>query len=220
MDLRRWAADESTSRSLGAWARGQRHALLVATFPDLDSMRVLDLGGTAHYWCTAPIRPESVVLLNPYGEESGVDWVRTVTGDACEPPAELRSDRFDLVFSNSTIEHVGGHERRQRFAESVRSLAPRAWVQTPNRYFPVEPHWMLPFGQFLPAGLRAATVRRWPIRPAGFPADDRRESLGQMLEVDLLSESTLAWYFPEARILRERILGLTKSLVAVLGEPG
>ena len=55
---------------------------------------------------------------------------------------------YDVVFSNSLLEHVGGHAQRAALAREVRSLAPRHWVQTPYRYFPLEPHWLFPGMQF------------------------------------------------------------------------
>lgn len=216
MSLRRFMADDSGACSLGAWARRRRSQRLLATFPQLHAMSVLDLGGTQDFWQAAPVKPASVVLLNRFPQTSEEPWIQSVTGDACEPPARIRAQRFDLVFSNSTIEHVGGHVRRQQFAETVMAAAPRAWIQTPNRYFPVEPHWLLPAGQFLPAGVRATLVRHWPLRPSGFPADPRT-ALREMIEIDLLSRAQLAWYFPGATILSERVLGIPKSLIAVVG---
>lgn len=216
MSLRRLVADESSDVSLGAWARRRRAERLAATFPGLEAMSVLDLGGTEHYWRSAPVKPSSVVLLNQYRQQTDLSWVTSVAGDACDPPTEVRASRFDLVVSNSTIEHVGGHVRRQQFADTVRKAAPRAWVQTPNRYFPMEPHWMMPGGQFLPPGVRAALVKRWPLRPSGFPSDVR-DAVREVLEIDLLSRTQLAWYFPDATILSERVLGLPKSLIAVVG---
>lgn len=63
---------------------------------------------------------------------------------------------FDLVYSNSVIEHVGGHARSCDFAGMVKTLARRHWgVQTPYRYFSIEPHWLFPGLQFLPQSARA-----------------------------------------------------------------
>jgi hypothetical protein len=111
------------------------------------------------------------------------------------------------------IEHVGGHHRRVAFASSIRSLAPHHWVQTPNRWFPVEPHFLVPGLQFLPTRLRARVIADWPLnkwRPA-----DRRAAMEAALELELLGRAELAHYFPTSTILAERVGPLAKSLVAV-----
>jgi hypothetical protein len=82
-------------------------------------------------------------------------------------------------------------------AREVSRVASRFWVQTPNKWFPVEPHYMCPFYQYLPVSLR----RRF---------DGRR---GDTLE--LLDARELQRLFPDAEIERERFFGLTKSLIAV-----
>jgi hypothetical protein len=167
-------------------------------------------------------------------------WVRNVAGDACDLPDELRHERFDLVFSNSVIEHVGGHTRRVAFADSVHALGEHHWIQTPNRYFPIEPHMLFPGAQFLPAGVRARVIRRWPVghirramsygdwpgpSRAGevFPAETGA-ALGEVpvyhtmrgvLSIELLTAAELGFYFPGSTIVRERLAGVSKSLIAV-----
>ena len=215
MSLRELFAGTDRPGSFAARARSRRWEELVRTFPAFEDMAVLDLGGTEEFWQLAPVRPARVTLLNPAAPPTGSDWIETVSGDACDPPSSVARERFDLVYSNSTIEHVGGHARRQRFADVVRASAPRAWVQTPNRYFPVEAHFVLPFGQQLPVRLRTYAARHWPLRPSGFPADDREAALAEILDIELLSRTELRWYFPDATIVRERVAGLTKSLVAI-----
>jgi len=201
-------------RSMAERFRKKRFDLLQATFPQLAHHRVLDLGGTASYWMRSPARPKHVVVVN--FEEQPRDlppWLEAHRGDACDLPSEVADQQFDLVFSNSVIEHVGGHERRLRFAESVDALAPRHWVQTPNHWFPIEPHFLAPGVQHLPVGLRARVLRSWPL--VHTPPVDRRGAMAIALETQLLSRSELAYYFPGSRIVRERVAGLTKSLVAV-----
>jgi hypothetical protein len=188
-------------------------------------MRVLDLGGEARTWLDLPVRPADVVLLNIPAEaetqrvrlDALPDGARisVMAGDACDPPADLRRERFDLVFSNSVIEHVGGRQRREAFAGSVHELGERHWVQTPNRYFPLEPHWVFPGFQFLPPRARATVSRVWPI---GNHARDSRpfeRRLNTVLWVDLLTPAEMRFLFPDSEILRERAAGLTKSLIAV-----
>jgi hypothetical protein len=136
----------------------------------------------------------------------------SVVGDACDMPSGLPT--VDVVYSNSVIEHVGGHWRRQRFAEGIRGAADRYWVQTPYRYFPIEPHFLAPGLQHLPRAVQAQIVIRWPIGNYAI-VRDRATALRRLMGIELLSRSELAAYFPSATIERERLVGLTKSLIAV-----
>jgi len=102
-----------------------------------------------------------------------------------------------VVFCNSVIEHVPLDER-ERFASEIRRVAQRYFVQTPNRWFPIEPHYMLPLIQFIPAKLRRHL-------------DDRIIRS----YIELLDRRGLHELFPDAQIIEERRFGLTKSLLAV-----
>ena len=173
-------------------------------------MKVLDLGGTPGFWRAISQTPEHVTLVNLVDEPCPEPWMNLVIGDACDPPVH---DAFDLVVSNSLIEHVGGHWRREQLSEVVHRSADHHWVQTPYRYFPVEPHWVAPMMQSFPIGLRATISRH---RSHGhIHSVDRRQSLRDVLEVELLSSHEMAYYFPDSFVWHERFAGLTKSLVAV-----
>ena len=200
--------------SWGGRRRARRWDWLVREFPDLERMSVLDLGGDAGTWMQSRLHPASVHVVNIDTPPAEVPaWITVDTGDACALPAAIASRRYDLVFSNSVIEHVGGHERRLRFAESVHALAPMHWVQTPYRYFPVEPHWVAPGMQFLPVRARAALARRWPL--AHVRSADLRDALTGVLWTELLDRSQMRYYFPDSVLLSERLAGLTKSLIVV-----
>ncbi len=68
-------------------------------------------------------------------------------------PLPFNDDAFDLVYCNSVVEHITRTDR-QRFAAEIRRVA-RGWlVQTPAWSFPVEPHALLPFAQWLPSRIR------------------------------------------------------------------
>jgi SAM-dependent methyltransferase len=117
---------------------------------------------------------------------------RYVQGDALELPFEDGS--FDIVFSNAVIEHVGGEEEQRRFvAESLR-VGRRAFITTPNRWFPIEVHTRLPLVHWLPdaAAHRAYDLARKPwakrnrlLGPGSladlFPGDVRIVNLGLTL---------------------------------------
>lgn len=177
-------------------------------------MRVLDLGGTVESWFYAPTRPKHVVILNLDGRNSGErDWYVARAGDACQPPADLLSQDFDLVFSNSLLEHVGGHARRKQLAEVISVAAPHHWVQTPYRYFPMEPHWLVPGMQFLPITAQAAISRRMPFGPANRTMTAER-IVDECSYVELIGLTQMRGYFPSSDIWCERAAGLVKSIVA------
>jgi len=196
--------------------RGRRWNQFVTRFPELSSMSVLDLGGTPASWAVAPVKPGRLVILNtsPSGFDSSVQ-ATVIKGDACDPPTEVKQDRFDLVFSNSVIEHVGGHESRKRFAESARESAPHHWIQTPYRYFPVEPHFLFPGLQFLPLKARTLIARHWgPVR-RDLGRMKMSDAIDNLQWIELLSITDMQVYFPDSEIVHEHLGGLVKSLIAV-----
>ncbi|MGF1663431.1 MAG: methyltransferase type 11 [Kineosporiaceae bacterium] len=202
--------------SVGERLRRRRWDLMLAAFPGLDGFRVLDLGGTAGFWARAPHRPASVTVVNLVhdlpGPAPGPLPVRCVTADAC---TFRTAEPFDLVVSNSLLEHVGGYARRRQLAAAVLAAAPRHWVQTPYRYFPLEPHWLFPGMQFLPVAARAVVARRWPLAHSAPP--DHRAAVEEVLSTELVGRTELAHLLPGSRVVVERVLGLPKSLIAVAG---
>jgi hypothetical protein len=112
--------------------------------------------------------------LDPHTARQTEPGITPVVADACNPvlPAPLSAERFDLVYSNSVLEHVGDHYRRQQFTETVHRHGTHHWVQTPYRYFPVEPHWLFPGLQWLPVRARIAVSQHWPL--GHVPAPDAR----------------------------------------------
>ena len=130
MTLRQTIADGPAS--IGERMRARRWDVLLSTFPRLAEYDVLDLGGTAGSWLRKDVRPRSLTLLNLEATELTVDaagaalpeWITIRTGDACAPPPDIAERRFDLIFSNSLIEHVGGPAKRQAMADFVKLAAP------------------------------------------------------------------------------------------------
>jgi hypothetical protein len=207
----RRVVDAYDSESLSGRARARRWELLRHEFPRIEEMTVVDLGGDVRAWRQAPVRPAHVTLLNIAPQQVEEPWITALVGDACDPP-ELPA--ADLAYSNSVIEHVGGHQRRLDFAAVIRAVAPKYWVQTPNRYFPIEPHFMFPGLQFAPRGAQGALIQHWPLGNHGHVTDPD-QALSDALEIELIGNAEMRFYFPDAKILRERFAGLAKSLIAV-----
>jgi hypothetical protein len=180
------------------------------TFGLRPDTRILDVGGTALNWSFVRTRPRITFLNLPTDGDSDV------IGDGRYLPFRDRS--FDLVFSNSVIEHLSSEEDQRRFANEVRRTGRAYWVQTPDRRFPIEPHLLTPFIHWLPRGARKAIARRFTVWSViERPSQDRWEFYIRHCseEVRLLDRRQLQDLFPEAEIRQERFLGMSKSLIAV-----
>ena len=202
-------ADTRSSTSMSGRTRGRRWEEFVATYPDLESMDVLDLGGRVEFWTSHDVHPNSVTVVNPFADEMDTpapDWISTVVADAAVEDFDMTG--YDLCHANSVIEHVGGPYRRAVFASNVRASADHYWIQTPYRYFPIEPHWLFPGFQFLPLGTRAWLSEHWPLSPWDSPG------IPTALDVELLTITEMRHLFPGSELYREKIGGLTKSITA------
>lgn len=197
--------------------RRRRMRAFEAAFRPTAATRILDVGGRPANWRLIDATP-SVTLVNPEAPTWELtERMTAVRGDGCNLP--FADGSLDVAYSNSTIEHLGGTERQEAFARELRRVGRRYYVQTPNRWFPLEPHYLTPFVHFLPRSwqvklLRHGTVWGWVARPTP-------EQVAEVVkEIRLLDHGTMRRLFPEARIERERLLGLTKSLIAIYdGEP-
>ncbi len=124
--------------------------------------------------------------------------IASVTASGTDLPFE--DDSFDIAFSNAVLEHVGDREAQQRFVHELCRVAPRVFVSTPNRRFPLEVHTLVPFLHWLP--------RR--ARDRAFAALRRDAWRG----VELLNRRELLDLFPpgaQARVVESR---MTISVVA------
>jgi len=195
--------------------RRRRAAVFRRLMEPVASTAILDVGGYHTFWQWMD-SPGSVVCLNldPATAGSGPDGrFSYVQGDGRDLPFADRS--FDVAFSNSVIEHVGAYADQEAFASELRRVGRRVFVQTPNRWFFIEPHLLTPFVHFLPPRirkhlLRYGTVWGWITRPG------REEVEAFHRSTRLLTYREMRRLFPDCRILRERFLYVfTKSFIAV-----
>jgi len=124
-----------------------------------------------------------------------------IRASALELPFE--NGAFDVYFSNAVIEHVGPREAQRRFVAEALRVAPRVFITTPNRWFPVELHTRAPLVHWLPdaAAHRAYDLIRKPWAK----------------ENHLLGPRDLRALFPLARQGEVRIANLGMTLVAIVG---
>ena len=112
-------ADNRRADSLASRLRRRRFAFFRRLLASLEApVRILDLGGTEAYWTA--MRPENirdlqVTLVNLAAEPTTLPNMRSLAGDA--RGLDIADRSFDVVFSNSVIEHVGGAADQQRMAD-------------------------------------------------------------------------------------------------------
>ncbi len=196
--------------------RRRRMARFVAELGITSETRVLDIGGTPDNWQLLAAPPRLVMLNTPRAAADLAGAPAWVAGDGRALP--FRDAAFDVVFSNSVIEHVGDAASQRQFAREVTRVGRAYWVETPNRWFPVEQHLLTPFIHWLPRRWQRALVPRlnWWRVLVPLSADRRDFYIAHYLrDVRLIGPGQLRALFPEARILRERLLGVAKSLVAL-----
>ena len=196
-------------RRFSSQARSLRMEKFLEVMDIRGGERILDLGGVAEFWDGCP-RPLDVTIVNLPGvadrdAKPSRHHIALVEGDACDLRLE-GSPAFDIVVSNSVIEHVGDRRRRAALAREVLRHAPRYWVQTPSVWFPIEAHSNMPFWWAYPAPLRSHFIRRWKRRLPKWT---------EMIEgTTVVSRRELETLFPGSTLWVERYLGLPKSYVA------
>lgn len=175
--------------------------------------RILDLGGNIEIWALAR-QAYRLTLLNTSEASAGTlrpwrlpvngsEW-RTVVGDASDL-GRFGDGSFDIVFSNSVIEHLGEEDKVARFASEVRRVGRSYWIQTPAHSFPIEAHTGLPFYWRYPRCLREA----WAARQDRLHADEPWHC--PLAQTSYLRLDTLRRLFPDAEVYTERVCGFAKS---------
>lgn len=100
----------------------------------------------AHYPWPEQITAVGVTDLSRF--RSAFPAVTAVTADGRDLP--FADGEFDIGFSNAVIEHLPSREDQRRFVEELCRVARRVYVTTPNRWFPLEVHTLVPLVHWLP----------------------------------------------------------------------
>jgi hypothetical protein len=210
--------------SLVSRMRARRIRALMETVEAVHASKgqvsIIDVGGTESYWTIVSSEfldknDVKITILNVPGSATPPDHGRFVfaTGDGCDLK-EYGDDSFDIAHSNSVIEHVGDRERAAAFGREIARIAPRYFVQTPNFWFPFEPHFRIPFFHWLPISARVWWIRHFNTEQYS-RRPEKEDAERVVMYSRLLRKRELQAAFEHSCIVRERFLGLTKSLIAV-----
>jgi len=196
--------------------RGRRFALFERLVAPLGRpLKILDIGGTNAFWEMrrwAGLDDVSVTLVNLHPEPQRHANIFPTAGDATNLP-QYADGSFDVAFSNSVIEHLFTFENQLKMAREVRRVGRHYWVQTPNYWFPMEPHFQVPGWQWMPRWLRVQILRRCACGRRG-PIPDPTAARRSIEEVHLLTRRQMRRLFPDAQLYPERFAGLVKSWIA------
>lgn len=211
-------------RSLEFRMRSRRFAVIRDMIDSIlmrkGRVEIVDLGGTEGYWrigreYLAENRGRiTITLVNT--EIQAVEQqeqFRFLNASATDPDL-FANRRFDMVHSNSVIEHVGDWRQMELFAANVRRLARTYYVQTPDYWFPYEPHFRFPGFQYLPEAIRVGLIMRFAL---GFFSRiaNREEAWDIIRHHQLLSTRQMRTLFLDGEVFHEKFAGMNKSIIAV-----
>ena len=211
-------ADNRNPASVAGRMRRRRFALFQSLLLRIPTpVRILDVGGTQNFWEVmgfAAGGDMEITILNMERPAVSLPQFRGVAGDARS--LQFADQSFDVVFSNSVIEHVGNYDDQRRMAAEVQRVGVRYFVQTPNRYFPIEPHFLFPAYQFFPRGLQIWLLQHLKLGWRG-RVPDAQAARRSIESIRLLTKTEVTQLFPGSTLYRETVAGLTKSFIVYGG---
>ena len=206
--------DSRDKGSLGDQFRAKRFKLFLHFLDQLEGqVNILDVGGAESFWVNRNFhkRPDvHITLLNLQAEAVSSPNMSAVAGDATDL-GQYADGQFDIVFSNSVIEHLYTRENQQKMASECQRVGQYHFVQTPNKFFPVEPHFRFPLFNFLPNSLAL-----WILTSTTLSLGQKwkpEDAKATMEEIRLLSKKEFRSLFSESTLYTERLLFFSKSFI-------
>ncbi len=200
-------------RSIRPYFQNRRLARLRRLIPLEQCQTIVDVGGTPEVWNKLKL-PCCITLVNsdPLELQSSSEY-RAVIGDG--RALDFPSGAFALAFSNSVIEHVGDNTDMERFASELKRVGRSYYCQTPNKWFPIEPHLGTAFLHWFPGLLNLYFVVRFLTLWGLLNKPSRQTAANSIANINLLTRKQFQRLFPDATIHAERCFGLPKSYIAI-----
>ena len=204
--------DNLNSNSLSYKLRKKRFNNFIKILDIKKSDSILDVGGTEFTWIGTGFE-ENVTLLNLFFNDDDKNAnFRYVIGDGCN--MEMFSNKsFNIIYSNSVIEHVGKGKQKE-FAKEIIRVGKKYWVQTPYKHFPIEPHFVFPFFQYFPSSMQKLIAINWPYSYYRIGNTERKDILNELSQIYLLNKKELKNLFSNSKVFEEKFMGVNKSIIA------
>jgi hypothetical protein len=217
------AAPESLAIKISGYQRRKMFARFLKSMNVETCDTILDIGATSdrgydhsnylEAWYPHKSRITAVGIDAAEFLEAFYPGIKFIRADGRSLPFD--NDTFDFVHSSAVLEHVGSRLQQMEFLKEAWRVGRKGiFLTTPNRWFPIEFHTVLPFAHWLPKGyyhkLLIALDR-------GFFADENN--------LNLLSSRTLAQLAKAAGIQNFDIksvslLALPTNLLLIARKPG
>ena len=214
MSILKKLGDNKNPASLSHKLRARRFDFFLSLISILPKpLYILDIGGTTAFWDAMDFDNEgiTITLLNLSYQPVDRNGFISVSGDATQLQYSDRS--FDIVFSNSVIEHLFDRASQQKMAAEVQRVGKYYFIQTPNYWFPLEPHWLFPFFQYLPFSVKMFLTQHFSLGHIK-KIHNRIDAENKVKEIKLLSLRDMQSLFPGAKIYSEKFFFLNKSFIA------
>lgn len=217
--LFRKIVDNENPKSLANKMRRKRFVLFKSLLEALPKpLHILDAGGTASFWSMMGWTSDEdiqIVLLNLREIQVSDQKFKSIVGDI-KDMSTVKDQEFDVVFSNSVLQYAWNFSEQQRMADEIQRVGKRYFLQTPNRYFPLEPHFLFPFFQFLPLSMKVWLLMHCDLGSHS-RVSDRQKAIEIVSTRRLLTKREMHFLFPNATLVEEKFLGLAKSFIVYEG---
>lgn len=210
-------ANQTKENSVSSRQRKKRLDFFLEYCKDLKKpLKIIDLGGSDYYWkhlnMTDNADFEILILNNEIQNTESFSNITFMKKDVRNLDF-IKDKEYDLVYSNSLIEHLNSFEEQKKLANEIKRIGKRFFIQTPNYYFPVEPHFLFPFFQFLSVKMKTKLISNYKLgwyerQTDPFKAEELAKS------IRLLKENELKDIFSGCKIYKEKYFQLTKSFIA------
>lgn len=198
--------------SLGNQFREKRFSFFLDKMNKMEKpVTIFDVGGKINFWENRGLAGNlnyKITIVNFEKEKSQYSNIKTLIGDATDL-SQFVDKSFDIVHSNSVIEHLYNFNNQSKMASEIVRVGKKYIVQTPNKYFFLEPHYLLPFFQFIPDKLKYLILTKTKL--SRLKKWDKNFAKQYINEIRLLSLKEMKILFPKSKIYFEKFIGMNKS---------
>tara|TARA_Y100000591_G_C21805443_1_gene684553 strand:+ start:709 stop:1407 length:699 start_codon:yes stop_codon:yes gene_type:complete len=122
----------------------------------------------------------------------------------------LENNSFDIAHSNATIEHVGSFDEQVLFVKEMLRISKESiFIQTPNRFYPIDFHTILPFIHWFPKKIHRKILKYLKL---DFYSEEKNLNLLTIKELKKICEIL---NISKYKILKYKLFFLTSNLILI-----